>query len=73
MAKAKITQSAVLQCLKSWPERTKKAGISQAELSRKTGICQMSISRWFNYDKHGVIPSVENIEKIENALYCKKA
>lgn len=43
-------------------------GISQKELARATGIKQSNLSHMQNNKR---IPSVKNLVKIADALYCK--
>lgn len=73
MSKKYLTQDYVLKRIGSWPERLKKSGMSQAALARSLELSPMSVSRWFNYEKHKVIPSIENIEKVERILTKKGA
>ena len=43
-------------------------GVSQANLARRMSVTETSISRWFNGTR---TPTIENIEKMADALDCK--
>jgi transcriptional regulator with XRE-family HTH domain len=53
------------EIIKSWGWRLKKAGLNQMQFAKKAGVSQSAFSFWVNSAR---VPSIQNFQKVENAL-----
>ena len=61
----------LIRVIKQWPERLKKAGITQKQLAKLTGLSEVTISTTITLKNQN--PMLSNIQKVEDVLISKEA